>query len=296
MNTQNVNRAYEDLIAQLRAIRRQWRWLIFSEGLLKCVGILAFVGTGVLIVFALGSPMWQIPFSRWIRMGILFLSMGIAIYAIIRVLVLPLRRRLTDAAVAARLESTQIESEFASENRILSAVQLWRTLADNRLGYAPEFVASLILQASGDMEQLHPKQIFQSEFRKIRRNAGVAVGGIGLLLIVSFFLPTAFMDFAHSFRALPTTLQVDSEGLKDLIQITEIQPGNVQIERGSDVSITAHVNGHFGAPVELYYRVGETDEGRVHNQMAILVDGADVNPCRSEWTGVRGFCVISCDA
>lgn len=259
MNTQNVNRAYENLIIQLRAIRRQWRWLIFSEGLLKCIGILALVGTGVLIVFALSLRMWQLPFSHWMRMGVLLLSIGVAVYAVVRALVLPLRRRLTDAAVAARLESTQAESEFASENRILSAVQLWSALADNRLGYAPEFIEHLILQTSRDMEQVQSKQVFQSEFRKIRRNAGVAVGGIGLLLITSFFLPTAFVDFAHSFRALPTTLQADTEGLKNLIQITEIQPGNAQVERGSDVHITAQVNGHFGAPVELYYRVGEAD-------------------------------------
>ena len=260
MNTQDVNRAYENLIVQLRAIRRQWRWLIFSAGLLECIGILTLVGTGVLLVFAFSLRMWQLPFSHWVRMGILLLSIGVAVYAVIRALVLPLRRRLTDAAVAARLESTQAESEFASENRILSAVQLWRTLADNRLGYAPEFIGHLILQTRRDMEQVQPKQVFRSEFRKIRRNAGIAVGGIGLLLITSFFLPTAFVDFAHSFRALPATLQADSEGLKNLIQITEIQPGNAQIERGSDVNITAQVNGHFGAPVELYYRVGGADE------------------------------------
>ncbi len=260
MNTQDVNRAYEDLIVQLRTIRRQWRWLIFSEGLLKCLGILALVGTGVLIVFAFSLQMWQLPFLHWIRIGVLLLAIGVAVYAIIRALVLPLRRRLTDAAVAARLESTQVESGVASENRILSAVQLWRTLADNRLGYAPEFIEHLILQTSKDLERIHPKQVFQSEFRYIRRNAGVAVGSIGILLITCFFLPTAFMDFAHSFRALPATLQVDSEGLRNLIQITDIQPGNAQIERGSDVNITAQVNGHFGAPVELYYRVGEAEE------------------------------------
>ncbi len=260
MNTQNVDHAYKNLIMQLRAIRRQWRWLIFSEGLLKCLGILALLGTGLLVVFAFSLPIWQLPFSHWIRMGLLLLSIGLAVYAVVRALVLPLRRRLTDAAVAARLESTQAESGFASENRILSAVQLWRTLADNRLGYAPEFIAHLILQTSRDMEQVQTKQVFQSEFRKIRRNAGVAVGGVGLLLITSFFLPTAFMDFAHSFRTLPTTFQTDTDGLKNLIQITEIQPGNAQVERGSDVDITVQVNGHFGAPVELYYRVGEAEE------------------------------------
>ena len=259
MNTQNVNHAYENLISQLRAIRRQWRWLIFSEGLLKCVGVFTLLMAGVLIILAFSVHALQLPFAHWIRIGVLLLSIGIAVYTTIRTLVLPIRRRLTDAAVAARLESTQTESEFASENRILSAVQLQRTLADNPLGYAPEFIEHLIVQTSRDMEQVQRKQVFQSEFRRIRRNAGIAVAGIGLLLITHFLLPSAFVNFAHSFQALPATLQADGD-LEKSIHITEIQPGNIQIERGTDVHIAAKVNGHFGAPIELYYRVGDVDE------------------------------------
>ena len=260
MDTQNVNRAYENLIAQLRAIRRQWRWLIFSLGMLRCLGILALVMTVVLIIFAFSMRFLQFPFTHWIRISVLLLSIGIAIYTVVRTLVLPLRHKLTDAAVAALLESAQTESEFASENRILSAVQLQKTLADNRLGYAPEFIEHLIVQTSRDMEQVQGKPMFQSEFPKFKRSLGIVVVGVGFYLITSFLLPTAFIDFAQSFKALPATLQVDPENLEKSIHITEIQPGSIQIERGTDVNITANVNGHFGAPVELYYRVGETGD------------------------------------
>ncbi len=225
-----------------------------------CVGILALVMAVVFIALALSLRTGQFSFSHWIRIGILVLSIGIAIYAVLRTLVLPLRRKLTDAAVAARLESVQTETEFASENRILSAVQLQKTLANNPLGYAPEFIEHLIVQTSTDMEQVRPKQVFQSEFRRIRRNGGIAVAGFVLLFITHLLLPTAFVDFAHSFKALPATLQVDPENLEKSIHITEIQPGSIQIERGTDVNITAKVNGHFGAPVELYYRVGTVGE------------------------------------
>ena len=257
MDRQNVNVAYGDLIDRLRAIRRRWRWLTFSEGLLKCIGILALVLTGTIIILAVSFQLWQFPFSRWIRIAIVLLSMGGAIYVIVRSLVLPLRNKLTDAAVASRLESTQTSETFAAENRILSAVQLWRTLQDNRLGYAPEFVEHLVIQASRDMEQVQHKRVFQSEFRRIRRSAGVAVGGVLLLLVTYFLLPTTFTGFAQAFQTLPKTLQDDQEYLKKSIQITTVQPGNIQIERGTDVNVTAEVGGHLGAPVELYYRVGE---------------------------------------
>ncbi len=262
MDRQNVNAAYENVVGRLRTIRRQWRWLTFSEGLLKCLGILALVMAGTLIVLAVSVQLWQSPFSRWIRIAILLLSIGAAVYAVIRSFVLPLRQKLTDAAVASRLESAQTEAAFAAENRILSAVQLWKTLEDNRLGYAPEFVEHLIVQASRDIEQVQHKQVFQPEFRKIRRNAGVAVGGIVLLLATHFLLPTAFTGFAQAFQTLPRTLQDDQVYLKKSIQITNIQPGDIQIERGADVNVTAEIGGHLGTPVSLYYRVSDENEGQ----------------------------------
>ena len=260
METQDVNRAYENIMTRLRAIRRQWRWLIFSESVLKCFAILALLLTSTLIILTFSFQAWQFPFSRWIRIAILLLAIGGAIYAVIRTLILPLSSRFTDAAVAVRLESTQTETEFASQNRILSAIQLRKNLTDNPLGYAPEFIEHLIVQAGQDIEQVQPKRVFQSEFQKIKRNAGIAVAGAGLLLVTHLLLPTAFMGFARTFETLPTALQEDSAYLKDSIQITEIQPGSIQIERGSDINITAKVNGHFDAPVSLYYRVGSRDE------------------------------------
>ncbi|MCE2414541.1 hypothetical protein J4G07_11085 [Candidatus Poribacteria bacterium] len=260
MDGQNVNEAYGNLIDRLRAIQRQWRWLIFSEGFLKCIGIVALVIAGTLIVLTVSFQLWQSPFSRWIRIVILLLSISGAVYAVIRSFVLPLCQKLTDAAVASRLESTQTEASFATENRILSAIQLRKNLTDNPLGYAPEFIEHLIVQASQDVEQIQPKRVFQTEFRKVRRNAGIAVVGVVFLWGTHLLLPTAFMGFARTFETLPTALQEDSVYLKDSIQITDIQPGSIQIERGSHVGITAEVNGHFDAPVSLYYRVGSRDE------------------------------------
>ena len=253
---------YGNLMDRLRAMQRRWRWLTFSEGLLKCIGMLALVMAGTLIILTVSFQLWQSPFLRWIRIAIILLSIAGAVYTVIRTFVLPLCQKLTDTAVASRLESRQPEAAFAAENRILSAVQLWNTLEDNRLGYAPEFVEHLIVQASQDMEQVQHKQVFQPEFRKIQRNAGIAVGGIVLLLAIHFLLPAAFTGFAQAFQTLPETLQDDQEYLKKSIQITKIQPGSLQIERGTDVNVTAEIGGHLGAPVALYYRVGDEYEVR----------------------------------
>ena len=260
MDTQNVNHVYENLIARLNAIRRQWWWLTFSEGVLKFVGILALITVGTLIILAVSFQSSQSPLLFWIRIGVLLLSIGIAIYTLIRTLILPLSRKHTNAAVASRLESTQAESELASEDRILSAVQLWEDLKDNRLGYAPEFIEHLILQTDQDMKNIQRRTVFQREFRKIKQNAGIAVAGIGILLITHFLLPNAFNGFAYTFRSLPSTLPDSQGSLQKSIQITNIKPGNTQIERGTDINIAAQVSGHIGAPVTLYYRIGDGNE------------------------------------
>ena len=260
MNTQNVNQAYENLIARLHAVRRQWWWLTFSEGLLKCIGILALITVVVLALFTVSFQVSQSVFLFWMRIGVLFLAICMAIYTLIRTLIFPLFRKYSDAAVASRLESTQTTSELASENRILSAVQLWKNLTDNRLGYAPEFIEHLILQTDQDMKNIQHRQVFQNEVRKIKRNAGIAVAGIGLLIITNFLLPNAFNGFAYTFQTLPKTLPNSQAGLKDAIHITDIKPGNTQIERGADVNVTAEVSGHIGAPVTLRYRVGDGND------------------------------------
>ena len=259
MDRQNVNQAHENLIARLHALRRQWWWLTFSEGLLKCIGMLTLAMVGALVILNVSFQIEQAPFLRWVRIGILLLSVAVAVYIVIRSLIIPLSKRFTDVAVASRLELTQGQSELASENRILSAVQLWKNLTENRLGYAPEFIEHLIIQTDQDMEHIQRGQVFQTEFRKIKRNAGVAVAGVGLLLITHFLLPNAFNGFAATFQTLPQTLPDSQGNLKKTIQITEIQPGNTQVERGTDVNVAAKVSGHIGAPVTLYYRIGDSN-------------------------------------
>lgn len=245
-NVNNVNEAYGRVMAALRSVRRTWRWLTFSEGVLMCIGILAFAMTGALVCFQLPSP-------RWMRIAIILIGIGIGIWMLIRYLLLPLCRKLTDATVAARLEKNVDVSGPASENRILSAVQLKSALADNRFGYAPEFVKQLIFESEREVERIQPKQVFAHEYQHIKRNAGIAGFAVGLLLITHFlWLPTAFKGFAQTFRAIPKTPQ---EVLN--VQISDVQPGNVHIERGTTVTITANVSGHLGAPVSLSYRIGE---------------------------------------
>ncbi len=243
MSNQNINQIYQSIITKLGTVRRTWRWLILSESFLRWLSTLAFVMIAVLLCF-------QLPLHHFLRSGIVVLSIGVAIYITIRMLIRPLLRKLPHSTVAAYLEKAYPNIE----NRILSTVQLKPTLENNRLGYAQEFVEQLISQTQHDVEKIESKKIFQSEFVKIKRNAGIAVLAVAVLMLTNFLLPSALKGFTQTFETLPKT---PMEGFT--AQIEEVQPGNIQIKQGEDVTITAKVSGHFDAPVYVYYRLAQMD-------------------------------------
>ncbi len=258
MSNQNTNRIYQTIIAKLITIRRTWRWLIFSDSLLRWFSTLAIVMTGVLLLLYL-------PLPRLFRGGIVVVSFGLLIYFTFRILVLPQLRKFSHTKVAAYLE----KSYPNIENRILSAVQLKPTLENNRLGYAQEFVEQLIQQTQDDVEKIEQKQIFQTEYSKIKRNAGIAVISVGILVLTNFFLPSALKGFSQTLESLPKS---PMDGFT--VQIEEVNPGNVKIKRGEDVTISAKVSGHLDAPVYVYYRLTQTEE--TEEQRNIVPDSTDI--------------------
>ncbi|MDE0315585.1 MAG: hypothetical protein OXM61_11825 [Candidatus Poribacteria bacterium] len=243
MSNQNINQVYQSIITKLSAVRRTWRWLIFSESFLRLITTLALVMTVILFCF-------QLPLHHILRSGIVVLSIGVAIYITIQMLIRPLLRKLPNSTVAAYLEKAYPNIE----NRILSTVQLKPTLENNRLGYAQEFVEQLIFQTQQDVQKIESKKIFQTEFVKIKRNAGVAVIALGVLALTNFLLPSALKGVTQTIETLPKT---PMEGFT--AQIEEVRPGNIQIKRGADVTVTAKVSGHLDAPVYVYYRLAQVD-------------------------------------
>ena len=244
MSNQNTDQIYQSIINKLNGVRKTWRWLILSENLLKWITALAIVMTVVLLSF-------QLPLPQLLRGGIVVLSIGIALFITLRTLIHPMLRKFTHTTVASYLEKAYPNIE----NRILSAVQLKPTLENNRLGYAQEFVEQLIFQTQHDVEKIELKKIFQTEYQKIRRTAGGAVIAVCVLMLTNFLLPSALKGFTQTFETLPKT---PMEGF--IAQIEEVNPGNIKIKRGDDVTITAKVSGHLDASVYVYYRLAHTNE------------------------------------
>ena len=245
MSNLNIEQNYQDIINRLHSLRRQWQLLLFSHSLLRWLGILV-------LALALAFIIDQIlPLPRPLRMGLVVLWLGIGTFATFRYLIRPVFQKFTNARVAAYVESHYPRFE----NRILSAVQLKPEMENNRFGYALGFIEKLIEGTHQLMDEIESRKVFSEELIKLKRYGGFAFVAFALLFMTLSIFPSAATDFAQAFDELPKTPQ-------DIlvVQIDEIQPGNAQIESGTDVTIAAKVTGHFGAPVHLYYRVGDSDE------------------------------------
>lgn len=249
MENKNIGQAYQTIIRKLKTVKSQWRFLIFSEAFIRWFGFLAFTMTAVLLAF-------QLPFNQTIRSFILLCSIGVAIYLTIRIIILPLTRRITFSKVAAYLEQTYPNIE----NRILSSVQLNKTLEDNRLGYATDFVEQLIHQTQHEIDKIQSKNVFRKEFSRIKRSVFVAFSAVTLLVLTNLLLPSALKSYTKTLEAIPKT-PIDGFVAK----IEEVSPGNVQIKSGESVNIAAKVSGHLDAPVSIYYRLTEVNDVQSHN-------------------------------
>ena len=245
MPNSKTEQSYQEIINRLHSLRRQWRLLLFSHSLLRWLGALAIALAIALIIDQV------LPLPRVLRMGLVLLWLGLGAYAAFRYLIRPVFQKLTTDRVAA-----YVENRYPGfENRILSAVQLKPEMENNRFGYALEFIEKLIEGARRSVDGIETRRVFSQEFLKLKRYGGFAVVAFMLLLVTLFIFPSAAKDFAQAFDELPKTPQ---EIL--IVQIDEIQPGDALIESGADVTISAKVTGHFGAPVHLYYRVGAGGE------------------------------------
>ncbi len=245
MSKSNTEQSYQEIINRLHSLRRQWRLLLFFHSLLRWLGVLALALVVALIMDQL------LPLPRALRMGLVLLWLGVGVYAAYRYLIRPVSQKLTNARVAA-----YVENHYPGlENRILSTVQLKPEMESNRFGYALGFIEKLIESTHQLMAEIEGGKVFSQEFMKLKRYSGFAILTFVLLFITLFIFPFAAKDFAQAFDELPKTPQ-------DIlvVQIDEVQPGNVRIESGADVDIAAKVTGHFGAPVHLYYRVGNSSE------------------------------------
>ena len=231
---------YAALLGTVRSVARRWRLRIALRG----AGLLMLTTLAVLVVagFVVDAARFDAATLTFARLlGALALA-AVAVHTLVR----PLARRISDRRAALYLE----EHEPSLGGRVISAVEL---------GHRPESAPSPALV----------QRLVQSATRACRRvDGGRRVERAGLwrsavLLAAAVAVALGLSGAGPAFLGHTTPLLLDP--FKDPEAVNpyriQIEPGDATVARGSDLRVTAMLDGFDAAEVELAVRTSPAGGG-----------------------------------
>jgi hypothetical protein len=209
-----------DLIGIIRQVRRRWRLKLALRGAV----VVAALVVAAFVAAAFGLESWRFAPGA---IRALRIVLPIAIAALVAVfLVRPLMRRVTDEQVALYLE----EHEPSLQAEIISAVE-----ASRLPGTPSPLVRRLVSSAIDKCRQLEEGR--RVERRPLTTYAG-ALAALALATLLLFMVGPAFLR--HALSALVVVSRSVEAAVPYRIEVT---PGNANVPRGADQSITAELHG-----------------------------------------------------
>ncbi len=227
--------AYQELLHRVRRLGNHWKRIRFVNGFLRWIAQSGAV-LAILLVLDILLPIRGLP---WILT--ILLSLGIVLWWGYRYVVKTLLADVSAPRVAAHVEQTYP----GSENRILSAIELWPEEPRAQYGYSRDFVHQLLLQAHELSGKLDPRIVFATERKYLVHHMRWMLGTVllcaGLLIVFPDSGKHLIRGFSE-FRNIPA--QVTSA------QIVQVIPGDVEISLNESVTIQAEVAGRIEPPVQ----------------------------------------------
>jgi hypothetical protein len=235
-STRATDRA--QLLSIVRSVRNRWRLRVFLRGatilMLSAAALLLLAGY-IIDVFRFDAT--AVTITRIVS----YIIFGAVL---LKVLMLPLLRRVSDARVALYLE----EHEPSLEGRVISAVEFG---SDEYPAVSPAMIERTIHSA---VEQCHEiddgKRV---ERQGLRRTSGLVAGttafGIGL-----FFLGPAFLQNTTPVLLTPW----EASGVHNPYRIM-VMPGDTMLAKGADLKVVATLENFDVAEVELIVRSGDAE-------------------------------------
>ena len=226
------------LLSVVRSVRNRWRLRVLLRGaailMLSAAALLLLAGF-VIDVFRFDAT--AVTITRVLA----YIAFGAIL---LKVLILPLLRRVSDERVALYLE----EHEPSLEGRVISAVEFG---SDEYSAVSATIVERIIHSA---VEQCHEiddgKRV---ERQGLRRSGGLVAGstvfGIGLFLMGPAFL--------HNTTPVLLTPWEES-GVHNPYRVMVV-PGDTMLAKGADLKVVATLQNFDAADVELVVRSGDTE-------------------------------------
>jgi len=271
--------SHEDLVEIVRSVRLRWRLRVFLRGL----GILLAVAVVALLFSAYGMDLFRFDDTAvlWFRI----VTYTTLVLVFVRILVLPLLKRVSDERVALYLE----EHEPSLSGHVMTGIELGPNAeADGKTLRSPALVKHLVRRAI-------EKCVSVDEGRRIERKslwgssglvAGAAVVGMAFFLVNPPFLRHGAPFLLSPLGGTETTNPYS----------IEVIPGDISVARGSDVRLSATLRNFEAADVDVAVRRGEAGgwerwpmivDDKTGEHVLMLFDLEDPTEYFIEASGVR---------
>ena len=229
-----MTQEFRQLQSKISEVRKRLKWITAAKGL----AIALALSLVVLVVAVYCADHWNYS-DRAVTMARLFSVLAIAgVFGWF--LVRPLLKRIEDVRVARYIE----ERHPALQDRLVSAVELGSREASS--AKSNPILPLLLRDALSRCRNIQAKSLFNP--REPLRSGAIALALILFFVLLQVFGPEYFQYATLKLYANWFTPQAVS------LYSIEIEPGNVQVRKGSDQLVIARLIGFDSGPVQLYSR------------------------------------------
>ena len=231
----------QDLVDVIRRVRNRWRLRIALRG----IAVLLAAGLGAFLISSYGLEVFRFSAGSVVAFRVLtYLAIGgLAWWYLVR----PLTRAVADEQVALYLE----EHDPSLQAEVLSALEeAKRGARPDSPDYSPALVDRLIQSAVERCRALDMGSAVERE--KIRRSSSY-LAAVAAVALLAFILGPSYLRDGASALITPTgSLEAASP------YHIEVQPGDATIARGSDLTVTAVLDGFETNDVNLFMRSSDS--------------------------------------
>jgi len=221
--------SYQGLMARIRMVRRKWRFQASIKGL----SLFLVAAIALLILGVWGADLFGFrPFAVWTMRA---LTGGAMIFIAWRFLYVPLSIRITDVQIAQYIE----ERYPQLEDRLITAIEFGRGAT------ASSGMIDLLIRDALN----HTNRVDFSVFINRKRLLNYGLLGTAACLALLALLTWGPSFFPYGFNQLYVPWTNASFGSSMMIKV---DPGNIEIAKGSDQQVKAQLVGFDSADVKLY--------------------------------------------
>ncbi len=228
---------HEALLRVIRSVRRRWRLRVLLRG------AAIVIGAGLLVFLVSAFGMDRLRFTPGAVLAFRIVAYGGLAALVLRYLLIPFSRRLSDERVALYLE----EHEPSLEAGLLSAIEFSGGEQPEPESYSPALVRRLVESAVESCAAVEFGR--RVEAKPLARSSGL-LAGTTLAAMAMFLLSPSFVR--HS---APYLLPLGGSGGENPYRI-EVAPGNTRVARGSELRVEARLFNFDAERVEIAVKRG----------------------------------------